>query len=188
MLKDHTSRNKQNEKKTHNHHHQVQKQTKNSKQFCCSFSQWLLEYIIEVNTDDWRLCHILQWKLILTRSGIFLEGNPVPRVAGVLLLPTISPKITTPFCISVRGGLCWQKYKGNTNWKTLWNCHSFNSCRNPMGLGSELFVEDTGKGDIYELVSLQPSLCFCLYQHFLMPSQGGGGGGERVGSGVFSGE
>lgn len=72
------------------------------------------------------------------------------------------------------------------NWKTLWNCHSFNSCRNPMGLVSELFVEDVSKGDIYELASLQPSLCFCLYQHFLMPSQGGGG--EGVGSGVFSGE
>lgn len=71
--------------------------------------------------------------------------------------------------------------------KTLRNCHGLSSCRRPMGLTPELIVEDTGKGEIYELVSLQPSLCFRLYQYFLMPSQGGGGG-EGVGSGVFSGE
>lgn len=46
------------------------------------------------------------------------------------------------------------------DWKTLWNCHGFSSCRKPMGLIPELSVEDTGKGEIYELVSLQPSLCF----------------------------
>lgn len=73
------------------------------------------------------------------------------------------------------------------DWKTLWNCHGFGSCWKPMGLISEIFVEDTGKGEIYELVSLQPSLRFCLYQYFLMESQGAGGG-EGVGSGVFSGE
>ena len=51
--------------------------------------------------------------------------------------------------------------------------HGFSSCRNPMGLISELFVEDTGRKEAYELVSLQPSVPSCLYQYFLMPSQEG---------------
>lgn len=75
------------------------------------------------------------------------------------------------------------------DWKTLWKCHGFSSCRNPMGLISGLVVEDAGREEAYELVSLQPSMPSCLYQYFLMPSQEGVvmvKGQER--GGVFSGE
>lgn len=72
-------------------------------------------------------------------------------------------------------------------WKTLWKCHGFSSCRNPMELIPVLFVEDAAREEAYELVSLQPSMPSCLYQYFLMPSQVGVGwwGGRR---GVFSGD
>lgn len=42
-----------------------------------------------------------------------------------------------------------------------------------MGLISGLVVEDAGREEAYELVSLQPSMPSCLYQYFLMPSQEG---------------
>lgn len=139
-----------------------------------------------------RFCYILYLKLIQD-LGYFQKEILSQEFQVFFSFLQFHQKLQHPFASVSEEG-----YPGrNTNkapntkapsflWlKTLWNCHGFS--RKPTGLISELFVEDTGKGETYELVSLQPSLFFCLYQYFLMPSQGDGGGGEGVGSGVFFG-
>lgn len=169
------------------------KSNRKNSEYLCSFSQWLQEHIIDVNTDDWKVLPYPLMEADTDQIWDILRRKSCPRSCRCSFASYNFTKNFNPLLHRQRNAMLVEMQRKHQTHrhlpsfgKTLRNCHGLSSCRRPMGLTPELIVEDTGKGEIYELVSLQPSLCFCLYQYFLMPSQGGGGG-EGVGSGVFSG-
>ena len=116
---------------------------------------------------------------------MFLAGNNVPGVAGALLLE-FGQKLQHPFASVSEEGHAGRNAKQAPNAQT---------CEAPPFPGLENILEmswlqllqkpnradiralcRTGREEAYELVRLQPSMPSCLYQYFLMPSQGMEGG------------